>query len=344
MLDENQELQQQEEKNPAEEIANEEVKDTTEQLLPSTSEPVLKPNKDTPPYDEAIEKARAEFTKKFKKGRISSFIAMGVVVLLAVGSVVCMGFRKMPLTIVGWSLVGVAIVGMLVYYLVTRNILPDATKEYIKVVNDNLNMRNFMDNKFTDVTVDPKEKIELADPVSDAIYVALTNIASRNVINGHFQGRTFKVADLGLYSGQGRSRTSAFVGKYISFVNDLHFEGRYIVNVKAETPVDLPSDIEDLVVITQEDYLTIYGKEGNKPSSDLGKDFLKLLREIKLDKYLLDLNIVIWSGHTAVYASYSDEIMTLPFEKDFNKEPNENYAEDLIRLFDILNLLVKKEK
>lgn len=344
MLDENQELKEQEQQTPVENEVKEETSDVTDELLPTTAEPVLKPTKDTPPYDEAIETARGEFTKKFKKGRISSFIAMGIVLLLAVGSVICIGFRKLPLTIVGWSLVGVAVVGMLVYYFVTRNILPDATKAYIKVVNDNLNMRNFMDNKFTDVTVDPKEKVELADPVSDAIYVALTNIASRNVINGHFSGRTFKVADLGLYSGQGRSRTSAFVGKYISFVNDLHFEGRYIINVKAETPVDLPSDIEDLVVLNQEDNLTIYGKEGNKVTSDLGKDFLKLIKEIKLDKYLLNFNIVIWSGHTAVYASYSDEIMTLPFEHDFNKEPNENYAEDLIRIFDILGLLVKKEK
>ena len=73
-----------------------------------------------------------------------------------------------------------------------------------------------------DVTVDPKEKIDLSDVITDAVFKGVNNIASRNVINGKFNDRTFKVGDLGLYSGTGKQRVSAFVGKYLSFTNLIH--------------------------------------------------------------------------------------------------------------------------
>ena len=320
----------------------EEVKDINS-LLPGAL-PIEKPTAETPAYEDSIEEARLAFTKKFKTGRRNSYIVMGVLVLFAIGSVVCIGMKGMAWKIAGWSLVGTALVGMLLYYILTRNNIPNATKEYIEVVNKQLNMRNYADNRFTDVSTDKNEKIELADPISDAVFKDLNHIASRNVINGHFAGRTFKVADLGVYSGQGRSRTSAFVGKYISYPNDLHFEGRYILVSKGVAPVDLPSDIEDLVVLQEEDNFVIYGKEGNKPASDLGKEFISALKKIRVEKHLLNIDCVIWGGHSSIYASYDDKIMTLPYQETYDKEPNEQFANDLVNYFEALSLLVKKEK
>lgn len=333
---------------PVEDIKEEEqspeAEEAVEEIIPSSVIIIEKPKVDTPAYDDAIEAARQDFSKVYKKGRIGSYIAMGVVLALAVGSVVCIGFQKLPLTIIGWSLVGVAIIGMLIFYLVTRNNLPNATKAYIAVVNKNLNMRNFMDTRFSETRTDPKDKIELSEPVSDAVYSAISNLASRNVITGKFDKRSFKVADLGLYSGQGKSRKSAFVGKYVSYPNDLHFEGRYIISIKGKTPVDLPTDINDLVLLEDSESFSIYGREGAKFNSELGKEFISKLKDIDVKNHLLNVNFVIWSGHSAVYASYSDEIMTLPFDKDFDKTPNEQYASNLLEFFEALSLLKEKKK
>ena len=327
-----------------EETKVEEPKEEKPQLPENVVE-INKPSKEGKAYDEVIEEARLDFNKFFRKGRIRSYIIMGVVFVVAAASVFCITFNQIPaLKIVGWSLIGAALVGMIVYYIVTRNSMPNATKKYIAVVNKELNERNFSDTKYQDVTTDTKEKLELSEPLSDNIYAALNNIASRNVINGHFAGRSFKVCDLGLYTGSGKQRASAFVGKYVSLPNDLHFEGRYIINIKSATPVDLPTDIADLVVLSEEDGLTIYGKEGAKFASDLGKDFLKAIKEISVKESLLGLNIVIWGGHSSAYASYDDAVMTLPFEKPFNKTANEKYAHDLLAIMDAFALLVKKEK
>ena len=333
------ELKQEEvvEKNPLDE-----KKDINEML--SSSSPIEKPSKDQPDYGEAIEAARLDFTKKYRAGRRNSYIAMGVVMTIAIAAVVCITFNNMALKIVGWSLVGSAVVGMLIFYILTRNSLPKATKDYIQVVNDQMNMRNFSDTRFSEVSTDKNEKIELSDPISDGIYKDLNNIASRNVINGKFDGRTFKVGDMGLYTGQGRARGSAFVGKYFTFVNDLHFEGRYILVSKGKAPVDLPTDIDDLAVLEDKDSFAIYGKEGNKASSDLTQKFIDKIKGIKVENHLLNLNVVVWGGHTSVFASFDDQIMTLPYEKEYDKEPNEQYAKVLLSIFDALSLLVKKEK
>lgn len=332
----------QENQEPQEEKVEEQQEDINN-IFPGAT-PIEKPSKDDPAYDDVIEQARLAFSKVIKKNRIASYIAMAVVLLFAVGAVILIGMAQMALKITGWVLVGTALVGMLVFYIVTRNIVPHATKEYITVVNQQMNMRNFMDGQYTEVSTDKNEKMDLADPVSDAIYSNISNIASRNVINGKFNGRTFKVADMGLYSGAGKQRTSAFVGKYMSYPNDLHFEGRYILVFKGQVPTDLPSDINDLVILHEGDDMLVYGKEGNKYESDLGKEFLKEIKKISIEKHLLNLNVVIWSGHSAAYASYDDKIMTLPYQENYDKEPNEQYANDLLRVFNSLSLLVNKEK
>lgn len=337
MLDqdlENKEIKEEEQEAPVQDV---------NELLPSGT-PIEKPAADAKDYEVVIEEARQVFWKKYKAGRRNSYISMGVVMALAIASVIFITQSAMVFKIIGWSCIGVAVVGMLVFYIVTRNNMPVATKEYIAVVNDQFNMRNFSDTRFTDVTIDKNEKIELSDPISDGIYLNLNNIASRNVVNGKFDGRTIKVADMGVYSGSGKNRTSAFVGKYIASTNDLHFEGRYILTSKGKTPVDLPSDIEDLDVLVNEGDFLIYGKSGNKPSSDLTQKFIDKIKKIETNKHLLGFNVVIWSGHSSVYASYDDEIMTLPYEKEFNKSANEQYAHDLYAFLDCLSILNKKEK
>ena len=329
-------------KNIPEEPKNEEKVDVNKLL--DHEEPIEKPSSDAEDYGVAIENARLAFQKKFKAGRRNSYIMMAVVLAAAITSVIFITMKATGFKIAGWIIISLAVVGMLVYYIVTRNTMPHATKEYIAVVNKQLNMRNFMDPRFTETRTDKDEKLEMADCISDAIYKNLNNIASRNVINGQFEGRTFKLGDLGLYSGSGRSRTSNFVGKYISYPNDLHFESRYIITISGATPVDLPSDIGDLVKVIEEDGFVVYGKEGSKPASDLGKAFMEKVKGIKAQKPLLNLNIVIWGGHSSAYASYEDVIMTLPFEKPFDKGPNEAYVRQLLEVFEAFHLLVKKEK
>lgn len=293
-------------------------------------------------YAENVENARLELSKAYKKGRTKSNIMMVAIMVLLVGSMVLITRENMTLKIIGWVIVGLGVVGMIVFYALTKNILPNKTKEYIKVVNENLNGRNFSDNKFKDLVIDQDEKLELGDVVSDGLYKAVS-IGSRNVITGKFADRSFTVGDLALYKDNNpKNRGSAFVGKYVSYPNDLHFEGRIIFNFKKkEDAYDQPTDVDDLAVLFESETLLVYGKEGLDYTSVLGKDFVDGLNKIEIKDSLYNLCVVVWSGHTAGYMSYGDEVISLPFENEFNKAANEQYRKNLLDLLNTLALIKK---
>lgn len=349
MEEEKKELEVQEElknQEPIEQVASEEEKnenkpeESIDNLLPGV-QPIEK-IQDERPYEEIVESARLDFVKVYNKNRRISYIMMAVVMLIAVGSVVLVTQKAMGFKIAGWSLIGAAVIGMLVFYIVTKNRLPNKTQEYIKLVNKIINGHNYIDKDVKDAATDEKEKLDLAEIIVDGLYKDLGNIASRNVIHGKYKEHSFVAGDLGLYNNaQGRRRTSVFVGKYISMQNSLHFTDHFIINIKGkDNPVDLPTATENLVTLLEEDNLIIYGPKDGDYKKALGTKLIPALRKIELDENLLNLNFVFWAGHSTAYLSYADEIMTLPFQNKFTGVANNKYRKDLydiLAAFELIN-------
>ncbi|MCR5506028.1 MAG: hypothetical protein K6F07_03445 [Bacilli bacterium] len=310
-------------------------------LLPGPK-PIKKYNEEKS-YVQAIEEARLNFLKEYNKSRKMSYVMMVVVMAIAIGAVVCITLNNQVAKIIGWVLVGVAVVGMLVFYIATKNKLPHLTKDYIQVVNEVMNGHNYSDNTISEPMTDEKEKAEMADLMVDGVYANLGNIASRNMIHAKYRGHKFIVGDIGLYdNGQGKKRASLFVGKYLSMNNELHFKGHYIINIKnPQRPLDLPTDIEDLAVLVNEEDFVIYGPKDGDVKKDLGSKFLPAVRKIALNETLLNVNFVIWAGHSAAYLSYSDDIMTLPFQNPFTGKENDKYRKDLYDSLEAFNVINK---
>ena len=132
-----------------------------EELLNQDNELVVENEVTTDSYAENVENARVELSKAYKKGKTRSNIMMVAIMVTLVGCMILITRENATLKLIGWIIVGVAVVGMIVFYALTKNILPKKTKEYIKIVNDNLNGRNFSDSKFIDLVFDQNEKLEL---------------------------------------------------------------------------------------------------------------------------------------------------------------------------------------
>ena len=326
---------------PVEEKAPEaEQQENVETVLPG-GQPIEK-LEDERPYQEIIESARLDFVKVYNKSRRVSYILMAVVMFVAIGSVILITRPEFYFKVIGWSLIGATIIGMLVFYIITKNKLPAQTQDYIKLINKTLNAHNYTDQKVTEPTTDEKEKLELAELIVDGVYKDLGNIASRNVIHGKYNEKTFVTADLGLYNNQqGRKRLSVFVGKYVFMPNSLHFTDHFIVNIKkGENPVDLPTDIENLAVLLEEENFTIYGPKDADYKKVFGSKLIPALKKIELDDTLLNVNFVFWAGHSTAYLSYTDDIMTLPFQNPFSSTANDKFRKDLydvLAAFDSIN-------
>ena len=74
-----------------EEVKEEQQSEVTEAVKPEEdinslfpgAEPIEKPEPNTPPYDDVIERARLEFSKLIKKNRVISYVLMAVVFLFS---------------------------------------------------------------------------------------------------------------------------------------------------------------------------------------------------------------------------------------------------------------------
>ncbi|MBR0295190.1 MAG: hypothetical protein IJQ67_04715 [Bacilli bacterium] len=326
--------------NEADNVSSEEVKEVVDSL--DKAHTVKREAELSNTYDAVIEEARINMKKTYSKQRKTSNIVMLVVVALLVGCFVLVLQKNFALTIIGYSCMGALVVFMIVFYFINRNRLPNKIRDYIILVTEALNAHVFNDGNYQEVTSDVDDRLELGELLADGVYEGATNITSRNVVEGMFANRHFKVGDVALRKGAGRQMSNIFIGKYLSFPNNLHFEGRYVIlskRVGAET--DIPNAINDLKILNDEDNFVIYGpKEDSKIAKDTNSKLVSLIKDIEVNDTLLNFVLVIWAGHSAAYLSYSDEIIALPFEREFKKEPFEQYTSQQLQLLNALKTLL----
>ena len=288
-----------------------------------------------------IEMKRRALLAMFNKTKMISRIMMFVVVIAVVGAIVMIFQEDMAFKIAGYSLAGAVLVGMLVYYILSKDKFPRFSKEYIAKVTELINSYDFSDKRFTDLKVYPNKKLNKADLEVDRVYKNSSEIGSRNFITGKFDGKKFEVSENVLYvadPAKRNQRSVAFLGKYISLENSLLFEGRYIFNLKGKDPeklVDQPNDIDDLKVILDEDGLVVYSSNDKPVKEVFGTKFLGELKCIKTDEKLLNFVLVVWAGHTGIYLSYDDSVTVLPFEHEFNKDAQNKYRDDLVKSLEL---------
>jgi len=286
---------------------------------------------------EVVENKRKALFDDYKKNRkINNIIMVGAVALIVMAFIFIVQNTK-ALSITGYVVAAATLVGLLVYYFLTKNKFPNKTKEYIKDISLVMNRHVFNDDRFKRMVTNPNTKIDIADITSDRVYVQSTDIGSRNVCDGYFHDVKFRIAELALYKQANRKqRDVVFIGKYISIDNSLKFDGRAIINIKGEKALDLPTDTADLKTVEEDENFFVYGDENFKLSSILSSKAISSLKKIKVKDNLVNVNIVFWGGHTAVYLSYEDAVVSLPFDKPFQGSALDQFTGDLLNVLTIL--------
>ena len=295
-------------------------------------------NEDAKPYQVAIEEARNQLFKSYKKTRTISNIVMFVIVA-AIAGVMFLIIAGGVLRIIGFVLAGLILAGMLVYYIVSKKTFPNRTKQYMEFVANTLRERMFRDKSFSDINCNLQDKMAIEDFAGDAIYKDASGINSRSVIHGKYKEHHFTYAEVALLRPSTRKQQvpPLFVGRYLTMPNDMSFDGRFVFVLKNEKePLDLPNAVDDLVVLEEKPDFVVYGAEGADYHKVFKGAFLSTLRKIKIEKHLLNVNIVIWGGHSAAYISYDDTIMSFPFDKPFDYEGYEQSFNDFDNVVELL--------
>ena len=307
---------------------------------------IQKPDNEEEGFDKVIERERSNLFEDYKKSRKISNIITVFVLLAGLAGVICITQQNMALTIVGWSLMGATIIGLVVFYAVNKNKFPNKTRAYIKLITKMINENTFKDERFTDVVTDPEEKFDVAEVIGDGVYADLGLAQSRNVVRGKFAGKNFLYSEVALFKPQAtRSKKEGpvFVGKYISFPNELEMKGRIVINIrKTESPLDLPTKTDDLTVLEEKPQSVVYGLKETNFEKVLGKKFLANFSEdLALKDHLINVNLVVWAGKSAIYFSYDDGAMGLPFDKPFERQAYDQMADNLTDAFELLSKIGK---
>lgn len=300
--------------------------------------PITKPTKEDKPYYDVVEEERTKLITQSKRGRTRSTIAMAGILALAVPAIIL--YAKAP--VITWILLGVAIAVLIAFSIINRRIDRPDVPGYIETSSTAINKFVFEDQRFTDVIYSPRDKLELSDVFTDGVYDGLIKTASRNMVTGKYNGHSFKVCECALfYPPKGRTPTPAFIGKYLTTPNNLHFEGHFIIISKGKEDADLPNAISDLNQLVGEEKFFVYGPS-EADYKQLNKKFISAIKKIDVSRHLLNLTIVLWSGRTIVYASYDDETITLPFYEKYKHEPAIQYREDLVQMLEAIEILNKE--
>ena len=290
-------------------------------------------------FDQVIEDERKALYKSYMTSKRISNILMFVVVGAICGIMFMIISNIVPLRITGYVLAGALLVGMVVYYVLNRKKFPNKTKAYVALVSQTLNKEMFKNQDFTEINNNPEEKLAMDDLVGDGIYNGASGINSRNVIPGVFKNRHFLYSEAALVRPSTRKQQvpPLFVGRYISMTNDMKFDGRFVFVFKnPKEPLDLPNAVDDLKVLEEKEDFVVYGPEGTSYHSVIKNNVLSQLRKVEIAGHLLNLNVSFWGGHTAVYLSYDDAIMSVPFDKPLDKAGFEKSFEDLFTCFNAI--------
>ena len=284
-------------------------------------------------YDRVIEDARKELYKSYTMSRRVSNILMFVVVAAIVGIMFLVINNNQVLKIVGYSLAGALLVGMILYYVLTRKNFPNKTKDYVTLVSKTVNAEIFKNQEFDEINSNPDEKLGLDDLIGDGVYQEATGVNSRNVVRGTYKKHHFLYAEAALTRPSTRKQQvpPLFVCKYISLPNDLKFDGRFVLVFKnPKDPLDLPNAVNDLAVLEDKDDFMVYGPEGANYRDAINNKVVSQLKKLQIGGHLLNVNVVFWAGHSAAYVSYDDTIMSVPFDKPLDKNGFDQSFKDLL--------------
>lgn len=292
-----------------------------------------------------VEEKRGQLFKDYKKTKLVSNIVMIVTVVIIIGCFALIVQKPQVCKIIGYVLAGLVLVGMIVYSIVFKNKFPNKTKAYIKEVTTLIDREAFNDNCYSNVKYYADEKMELSALLSDRVFANCTDIGSRNIITGTFANSLyFKVAEVALYHlAEKRKKEVSFIGKYVSVPNSLHFEGRFIISIRKEKVTDACDDISDLVELEgSTDSFKIYGREGSSLKvAGIPDKVIDTLKSYPLNEFLMGINIVIWAGHTGIYLSYDDPVVSLPFDTVYKNEVHSAYNADLKAMLSLFNTINK---
>lgn len=291
----------------------------------------------------SVNKAREEFKVEHDKLLKYNKI-LGIVLFVAMMAILVVGFI-FPDAIV-YLLIGIAVYFILVFALTRwqRKKMDEGVKKYLNVYSLYTESYSYDQSTYKDVTIKFEEKLD-REVVDKLDYVNnCIEIGSRNIVRFTLNGIKGYTGDVSIKTGEKKVRKThkvGFVGKLVVLPLDIKSEGRILCYLKGCGDAE-PNKLDDVNKIDIPELSNDWNVYASNDS--LKKVFtskvVRALNDLSCDNLLNDVLISFNEGQLLIGLSYSDDLMVIPLEKEFNSNGFNHFRDDMNKvsiIYDALN-------
>jgi hypothetical protein len=284
---------------------------------------------------QAVENARLDFFKQYKKDNTTKLIvSIAVVVVIVVGWIVpyLVEAWKSAALIISLCVAGVAVVGLGIYSYFFRKHSDNEIKEYFKryyaasydYATDGLEVKGF--HADLDLKLDQKEFTD------NGMYDDVYKVGSRYGVTFTYKGRDCAIVDCASQIKGKKALETTFVGKYLRMPNEYTGTG-LVIYFKGNDRALPPSCIKRMNCIEENAKYAVYGD--NEEKHFLTHAIRQALAQVVTNKTLVDVAISIKQGRTYMCLGYEDDLMVIPLQKPFNPNPSKEFKANLKQFLDL---------
>ncbi len=291
-----------------------------------------------------VNKARVEF--KEEHDRLLKYNkVLGIVLFVAMIAILIVGFIY-PDAIV-YLLIGIAIYFVLVFALTRyqRKKMDESVKKYLNVYSLYTESYSYDPSIYKNVTIKFEEKLD-KEVVDKLAYVNdCIEIGSRNIVRYSLNGTSCYTGDVSIKTGEKKVRKThrvGFVGKLVVMPYELKSEGRILCYLKGCGDAT-PNNLDDVNKIDVHDLSSSWEVYASNESLKqvFTSSLVKALNAFSCDNLLNDVLISFNEGSLLIGLSYSDDLMVIPLEKDFNGAGFTHFKKDMELVADLYKALTK---
>lgn len=293
---------------------------------------------------EEIEERREKFFNTFKVQNTFKWVAA----LICIAAII-FGFAGIPNIIqdnaslaqglsLGICLAAAAI--MIVYSVLTKRYMNKAMRKYFNFYYRKVNEFAFNQEGFTNPVLQEPGKIDINLFRDSNLYKDIIDVGSRGLTEFEYNGIPMRIVDCAGNIKDDKRIRPVFVGKMLHCATAYLGEQSIVIYFKGNEKALPPTNVTELKVIEDNSKFIIYSnsedaKKVIKPA------IKKMLTNIEMNKYLIDLAISMHDGKIFVCFGYDDPLMILPMQNQFDPKPNEQFKKDLGSVIKVVEALNK---
>ena len=286
---------------------------------------------------QAIETARVNFFKIYKKQNLIKWIVTGIILVAILGT--WLGVTLTGNGTQNWAtvtilvVVAVAVIGLGVYSVMFRKKLDKAMKGYFADYYTHNNHYVFGD-QISSLTGTVDDKLDAAMFNAAGLYKNVAKVGSRDCLHFVYKGKSIVMADAaGQINGQ-KSLQTCFVGKFIAVPN-VNEGAEIIIYLKGNKRALPPTTLDNYQVLEDGKTMVVYGPADGKKI--LTHAVREALAAVDTDATLVDVAISVKRGMTYIAMGYEDNLMVLPMDKPFNPAPTMELKKNMSQVFALID-------